>query len=89
MIKIKYDGEYPNLCSGHLIVTIDGVEWDFGIYSLSSGGSVTFDDKGEENVTEGKWEVSEWPKGFPEEQKQVVLDAINAQIEHGCCGGCV
>ena len=38
MIKIDYDGEYPNLCRGNLKVTIDDVEYDFGTGRLMSGG---------------------------------------------------
>lgn len=40
-IKIEYDGKYPSLCMGHLIVWIDDVKWDFGKFCLSSGGRVT------------------------------------------------
>ena len=39
-IKIEYDGKYPCLCMGHLVVWIDDVKWDFGSYSLSSGGNI-------------------------------------------------
>lgn len=39
-IRIEYDGRWPNLCSGHLIIWIDDVKWDFGSHSLSSGGSI-------------------------------------------------
>ena len=37
IIKIDYDGEYPNLCSGHLTVYIDDVKYNFPDYCLSSG----------------------------------------------------
>lgn len=36
-IKIQYDGKYPCLCMGHLIVWINGKEWDFGKDVLVSG----------------------------------------------------
>ena len=90
-IEIDYDGKWPVLCMGHLIVYVDGEKWDFGKYSLSSGGSVTFDSHWKEHIKEGSWKVREdaWPDGFPEEQKREVEQAINEQIPHGCCGGCV
>jgi hypothetical protein len=88
-IQIQYNGEYPNLCSGHLVVTIDGKEWDFGTFCLASGGSVSFDSEWNEHVTEGEWSIDEYPEGFPEELKQAVLDAVNEEIPYGCCGGCV
>ena len=88
-IKIKYDGSYPNLCRGDLKVYVDGTLWQFPDYCLSSGGSVSFTENWQEVVTSGSWDVSEWPKGFPEELKDAVISAINSEIEQGCCGGCV
>ena len=88
-IEIKYDGKYPNLCSGCLYVIIDGYEWSFPRYCLVSGGGVSFDDDWHENIWVGPWSISEWPKDFPEELKRAVEDKINATIDHGCCGGCV
>lgn len=88
-IKIDYDGEYPCLCSGHLVVTIDDKVWDFGSHSLCSGGLVSFDENWSENVTEGPWSISEWPKGFPNELQKIVLDEVNSEIPWGCCGGCI
>lgn len=88
-IKIEYDGKYPCLCYGHLVVTIDGVVWDFGYNSLRSGGSVWFDEDSEDHVEKGEWDIGEWPEGFPEEYKVDVLEKVNEEIPHGCCGGCV
>ena len=88
-IKIEYDGKYPNLCRGNLIVKINGQTIQFPEYCLVSGGSVWFDDEWNDNVEEGPWSIGEWPENFPEELKTAVLDAINEQIPHGCCGGCV
>ncbi|MFH0894460.1 MAG: hypothetical protein V2A54_08490 [Bacteroidota bacterium] len=88
-IEIKYDGEYPNLCSGELIVVIDGKEWVFPDYCLSSGGYVSFDDDWNEHVGEGSWSVKNWPKDFPDNIKGAVVDAVNENVPHGCCGGCV
>lgn len=87
-IKIDYDGTYPNLCSGHLFVTIDDEKWDFGEYCLSSGGYVTFDNDWNEYVTDGPWTVT-FPKDFPDELKEIVEGEINMKIPWGCCGGCV
>jgi hypothetical protein len=89
-IKIEYSGAFPNLCSGHLVVTVDGQEWDFGEHCLSSGGTVWFDDSGNEHVETGEWSVTKWPAGFPVALvMERVTVAINDQIPHGCCGGCV
>ena len=88
-IKIEYDGAYPNLCSGTLTAYVDGKKYNFPEYCLSSGGSVSFDDEWNEQISEGEWSVSEWPKDMPDDIKDAVLAAINENILHGCCGGCV
>ncbi len=88
-INIEYNGAYPNLCRGKLIVTIDEKKWEFPPYCLSSGGRVWFDTQWNEHVEEGDWDVRTWPDDFPEEMKDEVLHEINMRISHGCCGGCV
>jgi len=88
-IIVKYDGAYPNLCSGNLVIIIDNKEWVFPDYCLSSGGGVWFSDDWEEHVDSGEWSITGWPEGFPEDLKRVAEAEVNNQIEHGCCGGCV
>ena len=88
-IEIQYDGKWPNLCSGKLVVITDDDLWEFPSYCLSSGGGVSFNEDWEESVWSGPWTVNEWPKDFPEELKLPVTQAINEQIDWGCCGGCV
>ena len=89
-IKIDYNGAYPSLCSGHLKITIDGKLWDFGEYCLMSGGSAYIGADGREVIEEGDWSVN-FPDNFPPDEKlrSEVLKAINEQIPHGCCGGCI
>lgn len=90
-IRIKYDGEYPNLCSGRLEVWVDDEYYNFGECVLSSGGSVSFDADWNETVTHGKWSIDDcdFPENFPKELKDELLDVINREIPWGCCGGCV
>lgn len=88
-IEIEYDGSYPNLCSGNLVVIIDDKRWQFPNWCMRSGGSVTFDSDWSEEVTQGEWDISKWPVGFPEELKADVVNAVNDEIPWGCCGGCV
>lgn len=35
---VSYDGEYPNLCSGTLVLNVDGKDVTFPKYCLSSCG---------------------------------------------------
>lgn len=88
-ITIEYDGSYPNLCSGVLVVVVDGERWKFPPHCMSPGGSVSFDDDWSETVTQGAWDIGEWPHLFPEELKHDVINAVNCQVEWGNCGGCV
>lgn len=85
---ISYDGKYPNLCAGILIIELDGVKVTFEPHSLCSGGSVWFDEHWNEYITEGPWSIT-MPYDFPKELYQELKDLINENIPLGCCGGCV
>lgn len=76
---------------GHLIVTIDDVVYDFGTNVLSSGGGICRDEEWNMWAEYGEWDIYEdsWPEGFPEIYKESVLEKINEEIPHGCCGGCI
>jgi len=93
-MKVEYDGKYPNLCRGQLFITTpDGIRWDFGRFSLKSGGCAYFKDYDyyEDVIEHGPWTIKEWPKDFPEDEslRRWVLCEINVKIEQGCCGGCL
>jgi len=85
----SYDGDYPNLCIGSLVLLVDNIEIIFPNHCLSSGGFVSFDEHWNESVGSGEWSISEFPKGFPEELEQDAEDCVNENIPFGCCGGCV
>jgi len=86
---VSYDGEYPNLCSGELVIQVEGINWAFPSHTLSSGGSVSFDEDWSENVDSGPWTIRNWPDGFPEDAKEQSERIVNEEIPWGCCGGCV
>jgi hypothetical protein len=86
---VSYDGEYPNLCSGTLILNLDGKNIKFRSHCLSSGGSVSFDEDWQEIVTEGPWHIHDWPENFPNELKDLAEQLVNDNIPWGCCGGCI
>lgn len=88
-ITIKYDGKWPNLCNGHLIVDIDGKRYDFGEGGLCSGGSCRFDEDYNSEIEKGPWTINYYPDDFPEEFKEELLEKINEEIDWGCCGGCL
>lgn len=85
---ISYDGSYPNLCSGTLVIEVFGVKFELQNV-LVSGGHVWFDDNYDEHVETGSWELS---YDFPEELepfRKEIRDLVNENVPYGCCGGCV
>jgi hypothetical protein len=90
-IKIKYDGDWPNLCSGHLEVWVGETYYDFGKYVLCSGGRVVGDEDWNMWTEEGPWIIYEedLPKDFPVDRYDDLMNVINAEIPWGCCGGCI
>jgi hypothetical protein len=87
---ISYDGKFPNLCGGELVLAVDGIDYTFSRFALISGGDVRINGF-KDFIKEGPWSVEDgyWPDGFPEEAKAESLRLIDAKIEHGCCGGCL
>ena len=88
---VSYDGSYPNLCSGTLVLKINGEEVVFPKYCLCSGGSCGFSsDFSEENITSGPWSIdlSEIPQQYKKYRAEI-LEVINDNIPWGCCGGCL
>lgn len=84
---VSYDGEYPNLCSGTLMLSIDGETVEFPKYCMRSGGSVWFDDEWHEHVGCGEWSVKV-PEKYAHLQNEIE-DCVNANVPCGCCGGCI
>lgn len=86
MVKfISYDGAFPNLCGGELVLEIDGVRRND--FELCSGGRVWFGDNWEDHVESGPWTVCV-PKDL-EGLKEEITRVVNENIPWGCCGGCV
>lgn len=85
---IAYDGGYPNLCHGNLILKIDGELVEFHNV-LESGGQVGFDENWDEYVEQGDWSVN--LSLYPEYEKyeEEIARLVNANVRKGCCGGCI
>ena len=81
---VSYDGKYPNLCSGTLVLAVGDKEYEFKRICVSDCG------RGEK----GEWEIDEdeeyggWPKDFPVELRMKALRVLNDNVEWGHCGGC-
>lgn len=91
---VSYDGKFPNLCRGTLVLRIDGEEVSFDFLSgndfWASGGNVSFTDDWEDIVTTGEWELR--MERIPDKYRKYadeMINVFNANVDFGCCGGCV
>lgn len=50
---VSYDGAYPNLCTGQLVLKINGQVREFSRYCLQSGGTVWFDNDWNAHIENG------------------------------------
>ena len=83
---VSYDGEWPNLCRGKLVLKIDWQLYDK--FELCSGGRCGFlNGYSESYIEKGPWKVD-----VPEEiehLKKEIEEVVNENIPEGCCGGCL
>jgi hypothetical protein len=86
MIKVTYDGEYPNACTGTLTIIVDGETIYSKEHCCSSTGSCGFDDSFNEFVTDGRLDWDDEGK-FSRE----IVEAVYQELDkiHVCCGGCL
>lgn len=93
---ISYTGKWPSLCIGVLTLEINGKEYTFGYGGMypsfwHSGGSCGFTDGYRDSyVNQGEWEID--IEELPEELKcyaSEIDEVFNANVEEGCCGGCL
>lgn len=97
---VSYDGKFPNLCTGKLVLRIDGKPYtfyfdtrkpgvDYGSFWHSSG-CVMADAEWNFTVTQRPWEFNE--EALPHEFKKYadeIFDAFSENVEPGYCGGCI
>lgn len=84
---IDYNGNFPNLCSGTLIIKVNEKIYELD-HILISGGSVWFDDDWNEHVEDGDWSLSSLPQEIQHLHDEI-LALVQQHIPCGCCGGCV
>lgn len=54
---VSYDGAYPNLCTGQLVLKINGQVREFSRHCLQSGGTVWFDNDWNAHIESGRWSI--------------------------------
>jgi len=85
---VSYDGSFPCLCSGNLVLKINGKEVTLR-HCMASCGSVYFSEKaGDYGVDEGLWMIKNLPDELEQYRKEIE-DCVNDNVPHGCCGGCI
>lgn len=86
---ISYSGKYPNLCSGELMLEIEGEIYTFGNHH-SNYPLCFWESGGVCGGAGGEW-IIDYNK-IPSEFRKyaVVIDYLfNANVVQGCCGGCL
>jgi len=85
---VSYDGKYPCLCMGTLIIKVDGETYLFK-HAMMSGGCVCKDDDWNMWAEQGDWEVNLEEHPELEPYRKEITDIVNENVEQGCCGGCI
>lgn len=83
---VSYTGKYPNLCCGVLTLKIDGETVTFGYHGKYQGFWIS---GGCDDVT-APWIIDK-NNLPPKYQKYAdeIATVFNANVKHGCCGGCL
>lgn len=87
---ISYDGVYPHLCNGELVLkdTLTGTYYHLHNI-LQSGGRCNNYGGGEQECLQGPWFVDEDKLPYAlMPYVDEITELVNESIEHGCCGGC-
>ncbi len=99
-IKVEYTGDWPNMCSGDLIVYRNNeIIYRTDKYSFRSTASVGFlgENYTEPYVGSGelKWNDEDYDKfskwAINQEDSQEIIAEVNKMLEsvEVCCGGCL
>ena len=92
---ISYNGKYPTLCYGSLILNINNTQYSFEC-ALASGGKAYFPNgfTNDPVIEHGPWKKivilhSTSDINFNDEELDYIIKLINEHVAHGCCGGCI
>lgn len=86
---VSYSGKYPNLCSGVLVLKINGEEITFPSPCLCSGGRAWIDGDGSDHIIYGGWTVDFSEIPHLKKYEKEITECVNENVPHGCCGGCI
>lgn len=85
---VSYDGKWPCLCYGTLIIKVNGKTYSFND-AMISGGRICKDEEWNMWSEQGPWELNleEYPELEP--YKEEITEIVNDNVSWGCCGGCI
>ena len=89
---VSYDGKWTCLCSGTLIIRVNGKTYRLDNVMISGGcimgGPSTDWDMWTEH---GDWRLDLDFDAYPElkEYEEEITRVVNDNVEQGCCGGCI
>ena len=85
---VSYDGAWPCLCGGTLVLRVNGEQFTLP-YALCSGGRVYFsEDMTDAFVEQGPWSIRDLPEELLP-YREAIESCVNENVEPGCCGGCI
>ena len=87
---VSYDGKWPCLCSGTLIIRVNGKTYRLDNV-MDSGGCIMGGPSTDWDMwaEKGDWEVNLYEHPELEPYKEEITRLVNENVEHGCCGGCI
>lgn len=85
---VSYDGKWPCLCFGTLIIKVDGKTYSFK-NAMISGGCVMHDKDWNMWTEHGDWEIDLEKYPELESYKEEITRVVNDNVSQGCCGGCI
>lgn len=86
MIKVTYDGEYPNACTGTLTIIVDGEIIYSKKHCCTSTGNCYFTEDWDDVIEDGTLEWND-KDSFSKE----IVNAVYEELSkiNVCCGGCL
>lgn len=87
---VSYDGKYPCLCMGVLIIKVNGKTYTLN-HAMVSGGRIMGGPATDWDMwaERGEWDIDleECPELEP--YKEEIARVVNENVSYGCCGGCI
>lgn len=85
---VSYDGKYPCLCMGTLIIRVNNKTYSLKD-AMISGGSICSTEDLDMWATQDDWklDLGKYPELEP--YKEEITRVVNENVIQGCCGGCL